>query len=48
MEFPISVLVPAPTPTPIAIIIKKIGNDYAIALSASGDIFPAKKVSTRL
>ena len=48
IELPIKEFVEAPTPTPIAIIIKYSGNDLAIALMASGDIFPANQVSTRL
>ena len=42
IEFPIKVFVAAPTPTPIAIMIKYIGKDLAKALRASGDILPAK------
>ena len=36
------------TPIDVAIIIKYIGKDLLNADSASGDIFPAKKVSTTL
>ena len=39
---------PTVTPTQAAMIIKYIGNDLAKADKASGDIFPAKKVSTTL
>ena len=45
IEFPISALVAAPTPTPTAIIVKKIGNDLAIAPIASAEILPANQVS---
>ena len=47
IELPIRVFVAAPNPTPIAIIIKYIGKDFAKALRASGEILPAKKVSTK-
>ena len=35
-------------PTPVAIIMKYKGKDFAIAANAFADIFPAKKVSTIL
>ena len=44
----ISAVVPAPIPTATAIAIKYIGQDFAIAAKASGEILPAKYVSTRL
>ena len=47
-EFPIKAFVPAPTPTPTAIIVKYIGNDLAMAPIASAEILPANQVSTRL
>ena len=39
---------PTVTPTHAAIIIKYIGKDFARAESASGEILPAKYVSTTL
>ena len=39
---------PTVTPTQAAIIIKYIGNDFARADRASGEILPAKNVSTIL
>ena len=47
-EFPIKAFVPAPTPTPTAIIVKYIGKDLAIAPIASAEILPANQVSTKL
>ena len=46
--FAIKEVVPILIPTPRAIMIKYIGNVCAIAARASADIFPAKKVSTKL
>ena len=48
IELLISAVVPAPIPTATAIAIKYIGHDFAIAAKASGEILPAKYVSTRL
>ena len=42
MLFAIKDVPPTVTPTQAAIIIKYIGNDFANADKASGDIFPAK------
>ena len=44
----ISDVVPILMPTPRAIIIKYTGKVWAIAARASGDILPAKNVSTTL
>jgi hypothetical protein len=41
-------LQPATIPMPAEIIKKYNGKDFAKAAKASDDIFPAKKVSTRL
>ena len=48
IELAISAVVPILIPTPSAIIIKYTGKVWAIAARASGDILPAKKVSTTL
>ena len=48
IELLISAVVPAPIPTATAIAIKYIGHDFAIAANASGEILPAKYVSTKL
>ena len=48
IELLIRAVVPAPTPTATAMAIKYIGQDLAIAARASGEILPAKYVSTRL
>ena len=48
MLFAINEVPPTVTPTEAAIIIKYIGKDYAKADNASGEIFPAKNVSTIL
>ena len=45
---PIIALVAAPIPTPTAIIVKYMGNDFAIAPIASAEILPANHVSTKL
>ena len=48
MLFPINEVPATVTPIEVAIMIKYIGKDLLRAESASGDIFPAKKVSTTL
>jgi hypothetical protein len=48
MLLAISEVPPTVTPTQAAIIIKYIGKDFASADSASGEILPAKNVSTIL
>ena len=48
MLLAISEVPPTVTPTQAAIIIKYIGKDFASADSASGEILPAKNVSTML
>ena len=48
MLFPINEVPATVTPIDVAIIIKYIGKDLLKADKASGDIFPAKKVSTTL
>ena len=48
IELPIKALVAAPNPTPTAIMVKYIGNDFAIAPIASAEILPANQVSTKL
>ena len=48
IELPIKAFVAAPNPTPTAMIVKKIVNDFALAPIASAEILPANQVSTKL